>query len=401
MKGVILTAGRGNRMYPLTSARPKAMLPAANKPIVEHLLNEMTSAGIRDFLIVVGYCGNVVCDYFGTGERWGVKIGYVDQSPQLGTAHALRITEELVNEKFLLVNGDVLVRAEDISKLLDSNGICIAVARARGSSDLGIIEAEENKVVRIYEKARSLRPKLVNAGMYLLTKDVFSVLRITGASPRGEYEFTHALQLLIDYGCPVSYKEVVPWFHLTFPWDLLDVNNFLLRGMATQNTGDIEEHVILKGVVAIGERTLVRSGSYIVGPVVIGRNCEVGPNSYIRPYTSIGDNCRIGAAVEIKNSVIMKNSTIPHHNYIGDSVIGESCNLGAGAKVANVRLDKGNLNIGKLDTTRKKLGAMMGDNVEVGINACVNAGSVIGSGSYIGPGALVSGIVPPSSRIFR
>ncbi|MBA7581577.1 Bifunctional protein GlmU [subsurface metagenome] len=93
--------------------------------------------------------------------------------------------------------------------------------------------------------------------------------------------------------------------------------------------------MVVKDVVSIGKNTVVRSGSYIVGPVIIGQDCDIGPNCYIRPYTSIGDNCHIGSAVEVKNSIIMKGSKIPHHNYVGDSIIGEECNLGAGTKIAN------------------------------------------------------------------
>jgi len=157
---------------------------------------------------------------------------------------------------------------------------------------------------------------------------------------------------------------------------------------------------VIQGKVSIGQNTVIRSGAYIVGPVSIGQNCDVGPNCYIRPCTSIGDNCHIGNAVEVKNSIIMKNSKIPHQNYIGDSIIGEGCNFGAGAKVANLRLDKKNVEINQLDTKKRKLGAIVADGVQVGINACLNVGSVIGNDTHIGPGAVASGTISPGSRIF-
>jgi len=170
--------------------------------------------------------------------------------------------------------------------------------------------------------------------------------------------------------------------------------------METQNLGRVEENVIMKGEVSIGKNTVIKSGSYIVGPVIIGQDCDIGPNCYIRPYTAIGDNCRIGSAVEIKSSIIMKNSKIPHHNYIGDSIIGEECNLGAGTKIANLRLDGNNITVGGIDTKRRKLGAIIGDGVETGINACINIGTVIGNNAQIGPGALASGVILPNARVF-
>jgi NDP-sugar pyrophosphorylase family protein len=144
---------------------------------------------------------------------------------------------------------------------------------------------------------------------------------------------------------------------------------------------------------------VVRSGAYIVGPVIIGDGCEIGPNCFIRPSTTIGNNCHVGAASEVKNSLIMNGTRIPHLNYVGDSVIGEGCNLGAGTKIANLRLDKQNISVGGIDTRRRKLGAIIGDNVETGINASINVGSVIGSNTFIGPGAVASGTILPGSKI--
>ena len=145
------------------------------------------------------------------------------------------------------------------------------------------------------------------------------------------------------------------------------------------------------------------NGSYIEGPVAIGENCKIGPNCYIRPYTSIENSCHIGNACEVKHSIIMNNSNAPHQNYIGDSVIGDYCNLGAGTKIANLRLDKKNiiaiLNGKTIDTKRKKLGAIVGDNVQTGINAMINVGTLIGCNVFIGPGSLVRGDIQPNASL--
>jgi NDP-sugar pyrophosphorylase family protein len=152
--------------------------------------------------------------------------------------------------------------------------------------------------------------------------------------------------------------------------------------------------------VVIGANTVVRSGTYIEGPVIIGAGCRIGPNCYIRPATSVGDNCHIGAAVEVKNAIIMKDTDFPHLNYVGDSVVGEGCNFGAGTKIANLRLDKENIFVMGIDTRRRKLGAVIGDRVETGINTSINVGTMIGNNTFIGPGVVASGIIAPDSKLF-
>jgi bifunctional UDP-N-acetylglucosamine pyrophosphorylase/glucosamine-1-phosphate N-acetyltransferase len=179
----------------------------------------------------------------------------------------------------------------------------------------------------------------------------------------------------------------------------LSANESLLAGLEPSQQGKVESNVTINGPVAVGQDTVIRSGAYINGPVIIGEGCDIGPNCYIRPSTSIGDGCHIGAAVEVKNSIIMKGTKIPHHNYVGDSVIGEQCNLGAGTKIANLRLDKQNIIVSGVDTGRRKLGAIIGDRVETGINASINVGCIIGNNTFIGPGAVVSGVISPKSKI--
>jgi len=376
------------------------MLPIANKPILEHLLIEAGKAGINQFIFIVGYHDEQVRQYFGSGDKWGVSIDYCTQRRQLGTADALKMVEGLVDGNFLMINGDIIVNQKDINSLTSRNENTLSVIKVEDTTGLGLVELREGKVVHIYEKVENPPSDTANAGLYLFTPDIFDTISQTSKSPRGEYEITDSLQLMIDQGGYISYQEISYWLDLSYPWDLLPANEDLLAGIKSQNLGEIEGNVVMKGAVSIGKDTVVRSGSYIVGPVIIGQGCDIGPNCYIRPYTSIGDNCHIGSAVEIKNSIIMRGSKIPHHNYVGDSIIGEECNLGAGTKVANLRLDKGEIWVAGMDTKRRKLGVIMGDRVETGINACINVGSVIGNNTHIGPGAIASGVISSDSRIF-
>ena len=387
-------------MRPLTHTRPKVMLPIANKPILEHLLIEAREAGIREFIFIVGYCDEQVRNYFGKGEKWGVNIAYSEQRKQLGTADALRMVESMLDGDFLAINGDVVISRKDIRRLLKNNHNTISVIEVKDPGGLGMVELYEDRVVNIYEKTQKPPTLMANAGLYLFTPDIFDAISRTEKSPRGEYEITDSLQLLMATEHGLHYQEIKSWLDLSYPWDLLPANESMLAGIESQNLGEVEENVVIKGVVAIGKNTVIRSGAYIVGPVIIGDDCEIGPNCYLRPYTSIGNGCHVGAAVEVKNSIIMRGSKLPHHNYVGDSVIGEQCNLGAGTKIANLRLDKKDIQVAGIDTGRRKLGAIIGDRVETGINASINVGSMIGNNTFIGPGAIVSGVILPDSKIF-
>jgi len=399
VKAVVLAAGEGSRMRPLTYTRPKVMIPIANKPILEHLLLETVKAGIKEFIFIVGYHDEQVRGYFGNGERWGVSIDYCTQRKQLGTADAIRGVEDLVDGKFLMINGDIVVDHTDIANLVEKNNNAMSVVEVEDTRDLGLVEVRNDKVVHIYEKVAKPSSQLANTGLYLFTSDIFSAISRTPKSPRGEYEITDSLQLLIDGGGGVLCQRINHWLDVSYPWDLLRANEAILAGMKSQNLGEVEENVVIRGEVSIGKGTRVRSGSYIIGQVIIGQDCDIGPNCFIRPYTAIGDGCHVGAAVEVKNSIIMKGSKIPHHNYVGDSVIGEGCNLGSGTKIANLRLDGKNIVVGGRDTKRRKLGAIIGDGVETGINASINVGTVLGNNTHVGPGALAKGIIAPDSTV--
>ena len=399
-QAVILAAGEGTRMRPLTYTRPKVMLPLAGKPILEHLILAMQQAGIADFIIICGYHDEIIRNYFGNGRHWNVNLQYVNQRKQLGTADALRMAEGFVKGNFIMANGDVVIERQDIQSLIQSTGNVMTTIELQDVSNLGVVEGRDGKVVHIYEKMAEPPSHLANAGIYLFTLDIFKAIEKTPKSLRGEYEITDSIQILVDSGMQVNYQILNKWSDLSYPWDLLSANESFMSELKPNNSGEIEANVVLNGDISLGEGTIIRSGSYIIGPVIIGQNCDIGPNCFIRPSTCLGDNCHIGAGVEVKNSIVMGGTKIPHLSYVGDSIIGENCNLGAGTKIANLKLDKQNISINGIDTKRRKLGAIIGDKVETGINTSINVGTLIGNNAHIGPGALAHGIISPGSRIF-
>ena len=400
MKCVILAAGEGKRMHPLTYTRPKVMLPIANKPMLEWNLLNAIDAGLKDFIFVVSYKSEMVRQYFGNGEKWKVKIDYVNQGEALGTAHAIGVVESFVKD-FIVLCGDTIFGKDDFKNIVKSK-VSIGLAKVENPKEYGIIKLENDNVVQIYEKMEQPFTDIINGGIYHFNAKIFDCIKKTEKSQRGEYEITDSINMMVK---DIDLKGVFlkEWRDVVYPWHLLDANEEVLKKLDNKIQGHVEKNATIKGNVIIGKKTIVMNGSYIQGPVVIGDDCKIGPNCYIRPYTSIGNNCHIGNACEVKNSIVFDNSNIPHQNYVGDSVIGSNCNLGAGCKVANLRLDKKEISIllndKKINTGKRKLGVIMGDNTQTGINSMINIGSFVGNNVFIGLGATAKGNIQPYSKI--
>jgi len=184
------------------------------------------------------------------------------------------------------------------------------------------------------------------------------------------------------------------------PWDILAADEVLLKDQVGQILGEVESGATLKGAVSLGKGSIIRSGAYIQGPVLIGEDCDIGPNCFIRPTTCIGDRVRIGNAVEVKNSAIMNESKIGHLSYVGDSVIGVGCNFGAGTICSNLRHDGKSIRSyvkgERVDSGRRKLGVIMGDDVMTGINTSIYPGTVIEPGFRGTPAAVLKKLVGAS-----
>ena len=400
MKCVILAAGEGKRVHPLTFTRPKVMIPIANKPILEWNILNAIDAGIKEFIFVVSYKSEMVRSYFGTGEKWNVKIEYVNQGEALGTAHAIGVVEKFVDD-FIVLCGDTIFSKQDFKNIVKSKN-SIGLIKVENAKDYGIVELERDYVVKIYEKMEEPFTNIINGGIYHFSSKIFDYIKKTKKSPRGEFEITDSINMMVKQ---IKFKGLFlkEWRDVVYSWHLLDANEEILKKIDKKIDGIVEKNATIKGNVIVGENTTIMPGAYVEGPAVIGENCKIGPNCYIRPYTSIGKGCHIGNACEVKNSIIMNNSNVPHQNYIGDSIIGENCNLGAGSKVANLRLDKKNINVvlrgKKMNTGRRKLGVILGDNVQTGINSMMNVGTMVGNDVFIGPGALVNGEIKPNAKV--
>jgi bifunctional UDP-N-acetylglucosamine pyrophosphorylase/glucosamine-1-phosphate N-acetyltransferase len=398
-------------MWPLATGKPKHLLPIAGKPIVAHIIRGLSDCGITDVFIVIGFKGELIQSALGDGAAYGVRIRYLHQTEWTGTASALSVAHnEIGSGPFLAMYGDLCVMPSGIKSVLDKSHECVrvvGVVRMPNPSEYGVILLDNDKLTKIHEKPKvNLVEGWVNTGIYVLDDTVFDAIAKTSPSRRAEYELTSSLQKLIDRGQEIKAAVISPgdWKDIGRPWDLLEANERVLANQQPRIKGTVEPGSMLRGSVCLEDGASIRAGCYIEGPVYIGKESMVGPNTRLRPCTSIGDHAVVGAACEIKNSIVMNGTKIPHLSYIGDSIIGENCNLAAGTITANIRLDEHTLSMkvkGRLQTTaRRKLGVMMGDDVQTGINASIMPGVRIGSGSFIGPGMVVYNDVPDGHAVF-
>ena len=411
MKAVILAAGEGVRLQPLTATRPKHLIKVGGRPILERCLDALKTSGIDEALMVVHYMGDAIQKHFGDGKGYDLRIEYVEQKAVLGTGNAVSVVEPYVKDDFLLVYGDLLFAAEAVKNVIsiyekEKPAATMAVVPVEKPENYGIVELEDEKHVRrIMEKPnREEAPtNLANAGIFVFSKEIFEKIKETVASARGEWEITDAISLL-----PKEKKAVLAvkisredWMDIGRPWDLLEANRWALTKMEHSVLGFVEDGAHLIGPVTVAETARVRSGAYIEGPAFIDEQSDVGPNCYIRPYTSIGKRVRMGNACEIKNSIIMDKVHIGHLSYVGDSIIGEECNLGAGTITANYRLDGRTIKMVVrdkiMDSGRTKLGVILGDRVKSGINALFMPGVKVGNNSWVGPNVAVYRDLPANT----
>jgi bifunctional UDP-N-acetylglucosamine pyrophosphorylase/glucosamine-1-phosphate N-acetyltransferase len=292
----------------------------------------------------------------------------------------------------------MILNATDIANLCSCHAPCMSTSTTDHPQDFGVVVVKNGLVTALEEKSKQLKSNQINAGAYLFSPDIFDCVDRVQTSSRGELELTDALLYYIREN-KLSAYQLSYWMDVGNPWDMLDANLTLMKNLSSDVQGALEEGVSVQGSLIVGKGSIIKSGTYIEGPCIIGKNCRIGPHAYLRGATSIGDDCHIGHCSELKNSIIMNGTKIPHFNYIGDSIVGTECNFGAGTKIANLRNDHANVRVCGKDTRRKKFGAIIGDGVQFGINCSVNVGSRIGTNAMFAPNSYVSGCIGENAVI--
>ncbi|GAB4264383.1 MAG: glucose-1-phosphate thymidylyltransferase [Candidatus Promineifilaceae bacterium] len=354
MKGLILSGGKGSRLYPLTFTSAKQLIPVANKPVLFRVIETIRDAGITDIGIVTGSTGEQIKEAVGRGGRWGVNITYIPQEAPLGLAHAVKISQDFLgDDRFVMFLGDNVIQG-GISPLIAQFANSewnsqIVLTRIEDPRQYGVAElGEDGRIIRLIEKPQNPPSDLALVGIYMFDHNIFNAVNAIKPSWRGELEITDAIQWLIENGYSVHpYIHRGWWIDTGKREDMLDANDLVLEEIEYKNEGYADRDS------TIGRRVRIEKGAEIInsvvrGPSIIGENARI-VNSYIGPFTSIYHNVVIENS-EIEHSMVLENSVIRDiESRIQDSLIGR------------------NVNIHKSPIKPKSLQLMLADHSQVGI----------------------------------
>ena len=388
-QAVILAAGEGQRLRPFTATKPKVMLTIADKPILQWVIEALAKNGIRNIVLVVGYRREQVFDYMGKGDKFGVEITYVIQERQVGTAHALAQAKDAVAHEFLVLSGDNLIGADTIASFSTQKPNALLVKRVDNPVGYGVVTIDNGAVKNIMEKPKEATGNIINTGIYAFTTEIFNFIE-------PELDIPDVLNKMVMQGYPISALEIEgTWLDVVYPWDILSLNDTIIRQIPASSGGTIEAGVTIKGPVSIGKDTVIRSHSYIDGPVVIGNGCDIGPNVCITAATSIGDNVVVSPFTQIKNCVIGDDISFGPGCIIQDSVIDEGCVIGghftAFSGQGEVKVDS--------EYHPVNIGVMLGESCQVSSGVVAQPGTIIGNHCQIQAMKLISGRLPDRSLV--
>jgi len=393
MKAVILAAGEGKRLRPFTETMPKVMLPVANKPILEYVFDAVKNCGIEEIIVVVGYKKEVIMEYFKNYKD--IKITYVVQEKQLGTAHALLQAKNNLNDSFIVLSGDNIIDRNSISKLMKGKTeYSILIKEHSHPSKYGVVLVEKNILKELVEKPKEEFGKFISTGIYKLPYKAFD--EIEELTSQGIYTLSSVIQSIVDKEKTINTILADVWMDIVYPWDLISVNETMINHFPASTSGIIEKGVTMKGAVAVGKDTTIYSGCYIVGPVVIGSGCEIGPNACIFPSTIIGDNSSIRPFCEIRNSIIMEDVHINSNSFISHSIVAK------GNRIGNTFSSiTGKATIETEDEFKKieNIGTMIGEDCTIGSNVVIEPGIIIGRRCRIDSLKKISKNIPSESKV--
>lgn len=390
MQAVLLAAGRGTRMRPLTDGTPKPLLPVADRPLAAHGADAAVEAGADELIVVVGYEGALVRESFGDTYR-GVPVTYAVQDEQRGTADAVRAAREYLDGEFVVLNGDNLYDTADVQALFDA-APAVGAFHTPEPSNYGVLSTTDDRVTAIVEKPTDPPSNLANAGAYAFPAEARDWLDVP-ESERGEHELTDVLARTIEHTAvtPVTFDR---WLDVGRPWELLEANEWKLAELEPRIDGDVSEDATLSGRVVVEEGASVEGDATVEGPVLLCEGASVGPGATVRGASLVGPNCSVGPHAEVVNSVLMADVTVDHPAYVGDSVIGRRVVLGAGTKVHNFNHDGGEVTTTvknrRVSTDRERFGAVIGDGARTGANTTLAPGTTLATGETTDPGETVS-----------
>ncbi|MDY6761412.1 MAG: sugar phosphate nucleotidyltransferase [Candidatus Nanohaloarchaea archaeon] len=410
MQAVLLAGGASSRFWPLNT-RHKSLFHIQGSSLVRHTLDSLAAAGVDEAVIVQGP-DRAIEQHLDRPD--GIEIQFAVQEEARGMGNALLQAREHVDSEFL-VTGPYRIDGGRLLETLQgaATGYDAAVAATETSEPgrYGMLELDGDVATGIVEKPDpGEAPSDWRAvSTYLLTGDFLDELE---AVKEHEYSFEDALDRYMDaHQVGVARLDRSPP-SLKYPWDVFAFAEQLLGGQERRiaDSADIADSATVEGNVVIEENVTVYENAVIRGPCYIGEDCTIGNNALVRAGTDLEAGCRIGANMEVRGTVAQQGLST-HSGFIGDSVIGRNVAVGAGTVTANrrVREDGGErpdisvyLHAGDetVDTGRNRLGAVIGDDVDIGTQANLMPGVCIGRGTFIGPSALVQNNVGEEKRYF-
>ena len=328
MKGLILAGGFGTRLRPLTYTGAKQLIPIANKPIIFYGIEALAKVGISEIGIIVGDTKEEVVNVVGDGQKWNVRIRYIDQEAPLGLAHAIKISRDFLgDDSFMMYLGDNILK-DHLDNMVaqfakNKPNALILLTEVNNPQEFGVAVIDEKGAVKkLIEKPKEPPSKLALVGIYLFDKEIFKAIENIKPSWRNELEITDAIQWLLDKDYRVESQTVKGWWKDTGkPEDIIEANLLILEDIESDNQGSVVDSNI-NGRVRIEKGALVEK-SIIRGPAIIGEKARI-IRSYIGPFSSIGNNVVIENS-EVECSVVMDGATI--HNLekrIDRSILGKN-----------------------------------------------------------------------------
>ncbi len=392
MKAVILAGGKASKLAPFSTTRPIPMLRLAGRTLFDNSIDLLQKSGVSDIYVVIEHQKEKLIRRIGEHLNNGVNLHYVEQGASKGIGDAILKVKNKISpgEYFLLIYGDTVTAENIFSKIQQSfhsfkcpvASICLPPT----NQDFGNVFLNAHmKITKIVEKPKDDNlGNYVLSGVYILPESIFKTLEKT----KGSME--KALKKLVEGEDLMASMWEDEWLDIVYPWEILKANKILMDSWESSSIAKnvvMESNVTIQGTVRIEEDVVIKAGAILEGPCSIGRGSYIGNNALIRGYTSLGQECSVGYGVELKNCVVLDNSHIGRLSFIGDSVLGESVDVGAGVMTVNRAIDWKSIKVknGKksIDTGRPKLGAFVGDNVVIGAGNTIQPGTVISSGKVL------------------
>ena len=392
MKAFILAGAKGSQLSPFSHTRPTPMIFAGGRTLFDNTVDLLKKSGINDVFVVVCHQKERLIEHIQNQVNNGINLHYLEQRQEGGIGQAVMQFKDKISpgEYFLLIYGDTITAENIFSKTQQSfhsfkcpvASICLPPSNEMFGN---VFLNAHMKITKIIEKPKGNElGNYVLSGVFILPESFFGLLEKSNLS------MEKALKKIMDREGLMASMWEDEWLDIVYPWEIMTANKIIMDSWGESSiakTAKLEGNVPIQGIVHIEEDVIVKAGAVLEGPCSIGRGSYIGNNSLIRSYTSLGSNCSVGYGVELKNCIVLGHSKIGRLSFIGDSVLGENVDFGAGSMTVNrtvdwepvtIRNGKNSFNSGMI-----KVGAFIGDNVVIG------AGNTISPGTVVPPGKII------------